>query len=301
MRLIREAPPEDLHELFNSYLEDARLLGERTAQMHLRWLGHGPAFAPEPFTTLYQRSIYQRMRGLSGNIFPGAQRKISGLPHDRQEMAQQVVGSEQEIIRRFRIVSTTRSEACVPAVTADFHLGQVLHTGRDFSFIDFEGEPARSLGERRLKRSPLTDVAGMLRSFHYAAYSTFFEAQRSGLIRPEDALSLDRWARFWNLWVSAYYLRGYLAVPGITEILPPEEDDLHVLLDAYVLEKAVYEVGYEMNSRPDWISIPSQRHSADYRRGKLSGAGADAGAIPALIQVRAGGRARTTSTHYESA
>ncbi len=257
IRLTEDVPPPELRDLFDSYLEDSRLLGERTGQMHQALArGTGPAFAPEPFTTLYQRSVYQRMRGHSGNILPALRRKIPMLPDDVKQLARQVADAEPEVVRRYRMVMDHKMGGVRIRCHGDFHLGQVLHTGRDFSFIDFEGEPARALGERRLKRSPLADVAGMLRSFHYAAYSTFFEAQRSGLIRPEDAQSLDRWARFWNLWVSTYYLKGYLAVPGASDILPPNQDDLQLLLDAYMLEKAVYEVGYEMNSRPEWLAIP---------------------------------------------
>jgi maltose alpha-D-glucosyltransferase/alpha-amylase len=257
IRMTESEPPEELRQMFNSYLEDARLLGERTAQMHLMLArGPGSAFAPEPFTTLYQRSIYQRMRGLTGNIFSGLKRKIPTLPAESRTTAQRVADAEQEIVRRFRMVIDHKIGGVRTRCHGDFHLGQVLHTGGDFSIIDFEGEPARPLGERRLKRSPLTDVAGMLRSFHYAAYATFFEAQRTGLIRPEDAPSLDRWARFWNLWVCTYFLKGYLAVSDIETILPGNREDLELLLDAYMLEKAVYEIGYEMNSRPEWISIP---------------------------------------------
>jgi len=132
----------------------------------------------------------------------------------------------------------------------------VLHTGRDYSFIDFEGEPARTLSERRLKRSPLIDVAGMLRSFHYAAYATLQQELVSGLVRPEDAANLDRWARYWYLWASAYYLKGYLTAAEGTNILPRETADVQMLIDAFLLEKAIYEVGYELNNRPDWLSIP---------------------------------------------
>ncbi|MGA7668983.1 MAG: maltose alpha-D-glucosyltransferase [Nitrolancea sp.] len=250
-------PPEELNDLFETYLDDARMLGERTAQMHLTLArGTEPAFKPEPFTTLYQRSIYQRMRGLSGNMFPALRRKLPVLPDDIKEMAQVVSDYEQEVVRRYRMVIDHKIDGVRTRCHGDFHLGQVLHTGRDFSIIDFEGEPARALGERRLKRSPLTDVAGMLRSFHYAAYATFFEAQRSGLIRPEDAPSLDPWARFWTMWVSSYFLKGYLSEPGIDAVLPSSREDLQTLLDAFVLEKAVYEVGYEMNSRPEWLAIP---------------------------------------------
>jgi maltose alpha-D-glucosyltransferase/alpha-amylase len=257
LKRMHEAPPEELHESFDTYLDAARALGERTAQLHLALAnGPGTAFAPEPFTTLYQRSVYQRMRGLSGNVIPALARRLSVLPEEQRELAQRVVDLEPEIVRRFRFIIERQLGGVRIRCHGDFHLGQVLHTGRDFSIIDFEGEPARALGERRLKRSPLTDVAGMLRSFHYAAYATFFDAQRTGLIRSEDAPSLDQWARFWVTWVSAYYLRGYLEVPGVGSILPKSDADLQILLDASVLEKAIYELGYELNNRPDWLPIP---------------------------------------------
>ena len=257
MRKTQEEPPEELHDLFNSFLEDARLLGERTAQMHLTLSrGAGPAFV---LGTVYDALPTLRLpadRGLTRNVIPTLARRTSSLPEGQQEIARRVLGSEQEIVNGFRKVLERKLGGVRIRCHGDFHLGQVLHTGRDFSIIDFEGEPARSLGERRLKRSPLTDVAGMLRSFHYAAFATLFDALRSGLIRQEDAPSLDPWARFWTMWVSAYYLRGYLATEGISAVLPLNDEDLQVLLDAYILEKAVYEVGYELNSRPDWVGIP---------------------------------------------
>ncbi len=144
----------------------------------------------------------------------------------------------------------------------DYHLGQVLFTGQDFVIIDFEGEPARPLTERRLKRSALSDVAGMLRSFHYAAYTALADEELRGLTRSEALNGWDRWARFWTAWTSAAFLRTYLERAREEEtavsFVPPDDGDLRTLLEAHLLEKAVYELGYELNNRPGWIHLPVQ-------------------------------------------
>ena len=118
--------------------------------------------------------------------------------------------------------------------------------------IDFEGEPARPLSERRMKRSPLQDVAGMLRSFHYAAYAAYFNQAQDGAPIRE----LEPWARFWHLWVSAAYLKTYMEVVRDAAFLPSSPDEVKLLLDVYLVEKAVYELGYELNNRPGWVTIP---------------------------------------------
>ncbi len=141
----------------------------------------------------------------------------------------------------------------------DYHLGQVLWTGNDFVIIDFEGEPGRPLGERRIKRSPLHDVAGMMRSFHYAAYAALLGA---GGLRPDDEERLggsaESWLRYWYGWVAAVFLRAYLQAADGAAFLPASRDDLDTLLDAFLLEKAVYELRYEVANRPDWVPIPLQ-------------------------------------------
>ena len=141
----------------------------------------------------------------------------------------------------------------------DYHLGQVLYTGDDFVITDFEGEPARPLRERQRKHSPLKDVAGMLRSFHYAAYAGLFNQTHQGTPSPSEALTaFEPWAQVWYLWVSAAFLHTYLAYAGPASLLPLFQEERQVLLDAYLLEKAVYELGYELNNRPDWVRIPLQ-------------------------------------------
>ncbi len=134
----------------------------------------------------------------------------------------------------------------------------MLYTGKDFVIFDFEGEPARPLSERRLKRCPLRDIAAMLRSFHYAAYGALFTQQTSGFVPEGDLPYLETWANFWYFWVCVAFLRAYLPAAAETPIVPHQRDELRVLLNAYLLEKAIYELGYELNNRPDWLKIPLQ-------------------------------------------
>jgi maltose alpha-D-glucosyltransferase/alpha-amylase len=143
-------------------------------------------------------------------------------------------------------------------IHGDYHLGQVLFTGDDFVIIDFEGEPARPLRERRGKNSPLQDVAGMLRSFHYAAYAPLLAEISGREVTQEGLNSLEVWAQYWQTWVSATFLKAYLGTSGSASSVPQSREELAVLLDAYVITKAIYELGYELNNRPCWLRIPLQ-------------------------------------------
>ncbi|MGE5252864.1 MAG: maltose alpha-D-glucosyltransferase [Planctomycetaceae bacterium] len=252
--------PPAVGEIIGPYLESARLLGQRTGEMHLS-LGSDPgrpSFAPEPFSKLYQRSVYQSMRNLTGQVFQLMRQRLQNLPEGTQPAVQKILDQEAEILERFRSLIDLKLSAMRIRCHGDYHLGQVLHTGKDFVIIDFEGEPARPLSERRIKRSPLRDVAGMLRSFNYAAYSALFSQRDSGLIRPEDLAFLESSANFWRLWVSATFLKAYLGEASKGNFIPKAKGEIQALLDIYLLEKAVYELGYELNNRPEWIMIPIQ-------------------------------------------
>jgi maltose alpha-D-glucosyltransferase / alpha-amylase len=258
LALLEEDFPVLARELIGSYFESARLLGQRTAELHtaLASSADDPDFAPEMFSTLYQRSIYQSMQSHIGQVFQLLRARLKQLPDGAREDAQKVLDQETEVRRRYRSLLQRRINTMRIRVHGDYHLGQVLYTGRDFVIIDFEGEPARPLSERRIKRSPLRDVAGMLRSFHYASYAALY-GQVSG-IRPEDFPALEPWARYWYTWVSVAFLKAYLAAAKEKLFLPADPAELQVLLDAYLLEKGTYELGYELNNRPDWIKVPLQ-------------------------------------------
>jgi maltose alpha-D-glucosyltransferase/alpha-amylase len=182
-------------------------------------------------------------------------RRVSQLPEALQPPARKLLELESVIMRRFRAVADRKIAALRIRAHGDYHLGQVLYTGRDFVTIDFEGEPSRTITARRIKRSPLRDVAGMLRSFHYAAYTVLLGSAPGGRVRPEDVPVLEPWARLWTQWVSAAFFKSYLET-GAKSLLPPQAEDLQVLLDAHLLEKALYELGYELNNRPDWVAVP---------------------------------------------
>jgi maltose alpha-D-glucosyltransferase/alpha-amylase len=174
------------------------------------------------------------------------------LPHAFREEAKQALADEQKILEREKRLLDRRSNASKIRIHGDYHLGQVLYTGKDFIILDFEGEPARALGERKLKRSALRDVTGMMRSFQYAAYSALW--QRA--MRQEDVPFLEKWADVWYREMSSTFLQSYLAATTDALFIPRNEADLRIALEAYLLDKAVYEIGYELNHRPDWVVIP---------------------------------------------
>ncbi|HYG64095.1 MAG TPA: maltose alpha-D-glucosyltransferase [Thermoanaerobaculia bacterium] len=261
LELASRPPGDEVAERIGTYLPLVRLLGERTAELHIALASAGPDardFAPEPFSELYQRSLYESMRGLTRKNFRLLRHNLGNLPDDVRTDAEVVLAAEERVIETFRRVSGPKMAAERIRIHGDFHLGQVLYTGKDFVILDFEGEPTRSLSERRLRRSPLRDVAGMLRSFQYATYARLLEEQEAGGVPPEEMERFQSWAFYWERWVSAAYLQAYLDRMGTAAILPPSREHLSLLLDAYVLEKAVYELSYELNNRPAWVRIPLQ-------------------------------------------
>jgi maltose alpha-D-glucosyltransferase/alpha-amylase len=250
--------PELAYATIGSYLESVRILAKRTAELHLALAAdtENKDFAPEPFSSLYQRSIYQSLRNLVGQVFPVLAKQIPNLPELEAKLARTVYDQEREIMSRFRLILERKITALRTRCHGDYHLGQVLFTGKDFFIIDFEGDPRRSLGERRLKRCPLRDVVAMLRSFHYAVHTALRQQLESGLVCGDKCPDMGRWAQFWYRWVCAVFLAEYLQVASQGAFLPRSLQELEVLLDAYLLEKAIDELGYELNHRPEYVEIP---------------------------------------------
>ncbi len=256
LELINEDIPDLAEEMIGGYLENARLIGQRTGELHVTLASdlEDPNFVPEPFTSFYRRGLYQSMIGSISQNFPLLKQQAKALPESMQPLAKQVATLESTIRKQFIPIRDLKITAMRLRIHGDYHLGQVLYSGKDFLIIDFEGEPARPLNIRRLKESPLRDVAGMLRSFHYAAYASII-GKVAG-IRPEDFALLESWARLWQVWVSATFLKAYLTATAESDFLPKTHQELQTLLDAYTLQKAVYELGYELNNRPDWARVP---------------------------------------------
>ncbi|HEV3354449.1 MAG TPA: maltose alpha-D-glucosyltransferase [Acidimicrobiales bacterium] len=256
---MAETEPSELAEdLMGDYLDLAELLGRRTAELHgaLASDTTDEAFAPEPITAHYQRALYQGMRATARRRLRELRRALRSFDEPTREVADEVLAREDEVMERFEAVNTGRVRASRIRGHGDYHLGQVLYTGNDFVIIDFEGEPARPLSERRIKRVALRDVGSMLRSYDYAAEVGRFDVAERGLAeRDAEAFdALARWAAFWQRWVGAAFLRGYIDVAK-----PPfatSQEETALLLPAYLLEKALYEVSYELGSRPNMVGVP---------------------------------------------
>jgi maltose alpha-D-glucosyltransferase/alpha-amylase len=258
LTLSRRGCPSEVRELLGEYVESARLLGRRTAEMHLALSSEdsGPDFAPEPFTDHYRQGLYHGMMGLAGRCMSLLRQQVTTLSHHTQVEAFRVLAREAYVRACFRPLRDRRVETDRIRVHGDFNLRQVLYTGKDFILIDFEGDPSRAYTERKLKRSPLRDVAGMLRSLHYASYAALFGRVPGVLPSPDAAEPLERWASFWAAWAGALYLSGYLEWAGGGKFLPRSGEDLRVLLGSFLIERALSEVLIELTERPDWTIVP---------------------------------------------
>lgn len=253
-------PPAALAELLAEPLQGARLLGERTAQMHAALADDrgDPAFTPEPFTSMYQRSLFQTMRNTIRSGLAELQLAIPSLNPRVADMAREVAGSGDRLLAYAQDLGKSALGGSRIRVHGDYHLGQVLWTGRDFVVIDFEGDSTRSIGERRLKRSPLSDVAGMIRSFDYAA--------RAGWKKQVDVVSggetaqagLNRAAEAWSAWMSRAFTVAYASELDRTRpgLLGADGASRKLLLRVWLIERVVHEIVHELNWRRDRLEIP---------------------------------------------
>jgi len=239
-------------------LRKIALLGRRTAELHLA-LGADtdqPGFVPEPFTEKHQQSLRWSMRDLASRTCELLRQRLAQVPPDVQPAAREVLSQESKLLARFDEIVVERIDGQRIRCHGDYHLGQVIDTGDDFVIIDFEGEPARPLDERRAKRSPLIDVAGMIRSLHYAVSQALFRQLRSDESGRMDASALRGAADCWYRWSVAAFLGAYRSTAGSGNFLPRSAAICDRLLGLFVLEKAVYELAYELNNRPDWVEVP---------------------------------------------
>jgi maltose alpha-D-glucosyltransferase/alpha-amylase len=238
-----------------AYLEAAAVLGRRTAELHLALaagVSHA-AFAPELFDAHDIDGLSGQIREQATNAFDLLKTNLARLPDDVLELAGVALGKRRQMIERVKLPSQNHAYGKRIRIHGDYHLGQVLRTKNDFVILDFEGEPARPLAERRAKYSPLKDVAGMLRSFSYAATATLMTYTTR---HPEDFASLEPWARLWEETVSGEFLSVYRQILKQADIVPEPEEDFRRLLNAYLFDKAAYELMYELNNRPGWVRIP---------------------------------------------
>jgi maltose alpha-D-glucosyltransferase/alpha-amylase len=253
---LSERPASQLgRDYIGIYLDSSATLGRRTAELHLALASatDDPAFAPEPLTADDLDKLLEGLRERAAKVFDVLKERVSQLPDDTVEIAASVLSRRRQIGAQVGSLKSDGSSGQRIRIHGDYHLGQVLCTKTDFVILDFEGEPARPLAERRAKQSPLKDVAGMLRSFGYAAYASLLNYSAR---HPDDVSRLEPWAQLWEILVSAEFLRAYRETAAGAAFLPTASADLRALLDFFLLDKALYEVLYELNSRPAWVRIP---------------------------------------------
>jgi maltose alpha-D-glucosyltransferase/alpha-amylase len=255
--------PADVTAAVPETLSAAALLGRRTAELHLALAEGGDdpltpieVFRPERVTPLKQRALYQSVRTSARRTLATLRAAQSRLPAGAASLVPQVLEREERLLETIEAVRVVRSGVRI-RIHGDLHLGQVLFTGRDYVFIDFEGEPARSFEERRLKRSPLRDVAGMLRSYHYVAHAGVDGLISRGDIEPggDDEQRYRRAADDWAEWISIAFLQAYVPVARAADLLP-RAGDFEVDLRVHLIDKALYELRYELGNRPSWVHLP---------------------------------------------
>jgi maltose alpha-D-glucosyltransferase/alpha-amylase len=241
-------------------LEFIRLLGTRTAELHLALAApvEDPAFAPEPFTDFYRHGLYHGVVARLSRTLDLLGRRLPGLPDTVRAEVERLLQRQSAIRERYRTLRDQRIYAHRIRIHGDYHLGQALYTGRDFVIIDFEGDPARPQSERRIKRSPLEDVAGMLESIYHAAHSVLLGEAPGVIPKPETIGALDAWAKFWYRSVGAEFLNSYLTAPEISKLLPAELEQVRSMLRIYLLDLALRKLAFEIVHSPERARIPAR-------------------------------------------
>jgi maltose alpha-D-glucosyltransferase/alpha-amylase len=255
------APDDEASQMIGAYLDAARLMGRRTAQLHLA-LASRPDdadFAPEPCLPPWQRSTYQSMRNIAGQALRTLGLRQRTLDAESAQSAARILAHPERIETRFEAFLKQKMSVSRIRCHGNLHLGQILYTGNDFVIIDFDGEPARPLSERRRKRTAMRDLATMLRSFHRAAFGALAEQTRGGALGGQDFNSMEQWARLWQTSTSRAFLQEYLTVADGAPFVPRARDELRVMLEALILERALYELGRELGresrAQPQWTGI----------------------------------------------
>ena len=252
----REFPPR-LDEALGISDDAAAALGRRTAQMHIALAAPSddPAFAPEPLTAADVAQLAAQVQSHLTAAYGRLRELLPKLPDEVVEMASQVLGMRSRLMNHVAALGSSGAQGQKIRVHGNYHLGQLLRADTDFVIIDFAGEPARPLAERRAKQSALKDVAGMLRSFSYAARFALMTHIARGA-GGEDRL--PPWARLWERSVHAAFLGAYRRTVAAAEVdfVPLNQDDFGTLLEVYLIDKLVYELRYELDNRPTWLSVP---------------------------------------------
>ena len=248
--------PERMQNLLGSiFPEHISLLGQRTAEMHHALAAHPEVkdFDNEAFSLHYQRSVFSSLQSLTRSTFDTLKNNVNTLPEEVIPIAKEVLAMRKEVLTSFKKIFIHKFDTIKIRTHGDYRLNQVLWTGKDFVIKNFEGESARPFSERRLRRSPLRDVAAMIHSLHYAAYSYIIENE---LHKGEKLSEVETWTEAWFYYITRIFMSGYMQHVGEFNFIPADKKDYKILLNTLLLEKAVYELNNDLNNRPDNVIIP---------------------------------------------
>ncbi len=257
--LYKPLPLESVPDIYKKLagermLEKVRKLAVRTAQMHLALISDRTdrSFSPDSFTSDYTVWLLNRVMYMYDHRFHLLEQNIHKLKGQALEFGQYFIENKDRIKDKLLNFDEQNLNSCRIRIHGDYHLGQVLLTDEDFCILDFEGEPESTIRDRKVKQPPIKDIAGLFRSYHYAVFASVFQ-------RPESKLSTDfiteAGGRYYRLIVAVslhYYIKT--AVEGGLNI--GYEKEINFLLRYHLFEKAIYELGYELHARPDWVIIP---------------------------------------------
>jgi maltose alpha-D-glucosyltransferase/alpha-amylase len=252
---------DELAELIGAYLPLARLLGERVGELHQALASDraSPVFAPEPFSRAYQRSVYQSMRNLVGQVMERLAAGVDDLEEQVQQQARQLLEQEASLLKLFRAVLDRNLGGKRIRCHGNLRLHQMLYTGSDFVVVGFEGDPTRPVSERRIKRSPLRDLAGLVHSLHMAVGGSLRglaseHGKAPGLVRAEDRARLAPWGSAWHGRVARELVAAYFE--RVADLVPETSDGRLALIEVFLLEQALRDIVEEMTHRRDWLAIP---------------------------------------------
>ncbi len=255
---IQPAIPPLVTSLLGSYVEVLKALGKGTAEMHRALASRPdiPAFAPEPFTEFYRHSIYHGILGQLNRTFDALRSRVLSLPQQVKQETEEMLARETQIRKQLLQLRDNRVGGLRVRQHGDFQLANLIYSGNEWIITNFEGDPYRSISERRIKRSALRDVACMLRSLHYVSHAALF-GDVPGIIPSREAHpTIEKWARTWYRWASCIFLKEYLNSASGADFLPVRPQEVRILLGSYLLERALLEIEHELQYRPQWIRIP---------------------------------------------
>jgi maltose alpha-D-glucosyltransferase/alpha-amylase len=256
--MAQDEPPPQIATAMSHFLESVRLIGMRTAELHSALASDSQLtdFAPEPFSVLYQRGIYQTMRTTLLRTFESLRKRIQDIPEEVCLLSKLILESQDKILKSYREIIGLKIHATRIRCNGDYHLGQLLYTGKDFVIINFEGDVSKTFSERKIKVSPLSDVVSMICSFRSASSMALKRHLERSSATHENTSLLKSWAKVWQRWSASVFLKSYLQTCSHMSFIPQQQDELNLLLKVFSYNRAVCLLQQELSQNIKGVEVP---------------------------------------------